>query len=452
MKKWVGAFGVALLASLYVLSQRASSPGLLSDSDTHVLLATIRQRNAPWSWFGGDWPLFNHFYRPIPTLTFELDNRLYGDAAWGYGLTNALLCATCTLLLFWFLRELTDRPWLAAASTVLFASWQTDQTSALTTGADWIMWTVLIGGICRHRLKVVNYLPAALVTLQLSNQLGDVVPIGPRTLGWLPGRTATVMTVFALVALASYARFERLGAERVKKPISPLDPPATRNTEQNSTDRKPAWGWIVLCLLGSAGALASYEQAVMLPALITVTAFTLQWRGFRVRWNWQFAFWGLLGAYVIFRHAVVPSDPSKYQLQQFRHGSGVLQSILEYAFPSLNVVWMSSVWISELPLTLITFGPWKTLLLLATDISTFVAARRQWVLLLSGYALAVLAYLPMAWLKQFEHYHYLPLALKSLFVTMLGFLAWELAVSAWSPQTFQAPPRRHLAPGSLPRP
>src|SRR5476649_2125700 len=121
VRRWIGAFLAVLLACLPVYLQRATSKDLVLDSDTSVLLATIRERHAPLSWFTGDWPLNNHFYRPVSTLSFELDNWLYGSNGTGYGLTNALICIACVLLLFWFLRELTDHPILSAGGAALFA-------------------------------------------------------------------------------------------------------------------------------------------------------------------------------------------------------------------------------------------------------------------------------------------------------------------------------------------
>src|SRR5687767_2966864 len=105
MKRWGIGLLLVLLSCVPVLLHRESSRYLLEDTDTKVLLQTIRQENAPFSWFVQDWPLRNHFYRPVSTLVFEVDSRIHGDNAAGFGLTNALLCVGCVLLLFWFLRE-----------------------------------------------------------------------------------------------------------------------------------------------------------------------------------------------------------------------------------------------------------------------------------------------------------------------------------------------------------
>ncbi|RYG37669.1 hypothetical protein EON81_05960, partial [bacterium] len=107
-RAWPGWLTIAL-CGVAVWFSRVGSASLLQDSDTAVLLAKIRERGNPLSWFAGDWPLGNHFYRPVSTLSFELDNALYGNHAEGYGATNALLAIACIAALFWMLRELTDR-------------------------------------------------------------------------------------------------------------------------------------------------------------------------------------------------------------------------------------------------------------------------------------------------------------------------------------------------------
>ncbi|WP_025227692.1 hypothetical protein [Fimbriimonas ginsengisoli] len=452
MKRWVGALIVTLLGCVLIFLQRSSDPGLLQDTDTRVLLATIRERHAPFSWFTGDWPLGNHFYRPISTLAFELDNRLYGSAAWGYGLTNALLCVACTLLLFWYLRELTDRPLLTGASTFIFVCWQTGETFWLIQAAQIVALAAIVGGLIRHRLKVRNWLPAAFVAYEVAIQLRIAQPLSYRVIGWLPGRTASVMALFALAALATYARYERLSAERRLPDPTPLDPPATRSTTQAKATHRGVWIWPILSIFCTALALGAYEQAVMLPAILLATACTMRWQGYRVRWGWQAAFWSALVGYMALRHAFVPSDPSHYQLQQFRKGPGVWISLSGYTIPSVFTLMTASAWVSSLPISLFTDAPWLALLEVATDVTTFVQARRRWVLAFAGLGMSFLAFLPMAWVKQFEHYHYWPLALRSLFVAVLAWIALELTANAWSPQTRQAPPRPDPAPGSLPRP
>jgi len=443
---------MAILGCLLILRDRATSSDLLLDSDTSVLLRTIRAKHSPFSWFTSDWPLYNHFYRPVSTLAFELDNRLYGNAAWGYGLTNALLCVACTLLLFWFLRELTDRPWLTGVATFIFALWQVGLGYRLSDPFLLLGAVAFIGGLMRHPKNWRLWLPATLVCYEVSTQVSNVAEIGVHTLHWLPGRTALVMTVFALAASALYCRYERLYAERVVAKPTPLDPPATRNTVRFEPKSGSGFIYPILAIVATLLALASYEQAVMVPAILLACACTFRWQGYRVRWGWQVPFWGTIAVYWVVRHAYIPPSPSHYQLQQFRTGPGVYISLSNYLIPSLfGLESAFQSWVPLLPISLISsLEPLGTVMSVASDIATVIQARRRWVLTFAGFGMAFLAFLPMAWVKQFNHYHYWPLAFKSLFVAMLGWLAFDLTLSAVSPQTQQAPPRRDPAPGSLP--
>lgn len=434
-----------------MLGCHVSSPDLLRDSDTSFLLQTVRRRQAPLSWFAGDWPLQNHFYRPMATLAFEMDNRLYGDRAAGYGWTNAALCALCVLLLFWFVRELTDRPLVAGSCTVLFAAWNLDLGYWPAQAACWLAAVALVGGAIRNGLNLRAWVLAPLGLLFLSRELLGETTLYNRMIGWLPGRTASVMSVFALIAFAAYARYERLGAERLPAPDpTPLDPPATRSAVQ-SEPRREAAGWALLSVLGVAGALASYEQAVMLPAALLGIALTLRFRRYRVRFGWQGAYWGLLVGYLALRHAVVPSAPSSYQLQQFRDGPGVRLALEGYFLPALAGLESFGDTLTSGWLILFTAAPYLYVLEWATDVAAFLIARRDFVLPLAGWALSGIVYLPMAWVKPFDHYQYLPMALRTLLVVGLAGPVGRQIVSAWSRPARQAPPRPAPAPGSLPR-
>ena len=450
MKRWIGALIAVLLACVPILIHRTTSSDLLRDSDTKVLLATIRERNAPFSWFAGDWPLQNHFYRPVSTLAFELDNRLYGNNGAGYGLTNALLCIACVVLLFWFLRELTDKPIIAGGASVLFAFQHVGYDRFLGPPIFYLSIAAAIGGCIRHGFKLKQWIPAALVLLYASGEVYGINPgIGQGTIGWLPGRTATVMTVFALIAMASYTRYERLGAKRDAAEPTPLDPPATRSAKI-STNPKASIGWPILSLISVALALASYEQAVMLPAALLAISVTLSVLRIRVRWGWQAGFWALLFAYLLLRKALIPAGVSHYQAQQLRHGPGVYLSLFAYILPCANAVPGFLADLQTGPLILITTTPYAFALGVASNLTAFYQARRRWVWALAGYGMSIIAFLPMAWVKQFAHCNYWPMALHTLFTMSLLWVGIDLMISAWSPPTQQAPPRLDPAPGSLP--
>jgi hypothetical protein len=272
------------------------------------------------------------------------------------------------------------------------------------------------------------------------------------TIGWLPGRTATVMTVFALASMACYARYERLGAPRAERPITALDLPATRTSIARQSTSRWGWLWAVGGFLCAALALGAYEQAVMVPAALLAVAVVMRCSGYRVRWGWQGAIWSLLAGYLAVRHFSIPAGVSGYQAQQYRHGPGVMISLLDYAFPALNTLSGFIATLDQGWFLLTNSGIYLFALGFTANVSAFYQARRRWVWALAGYGMSLIAFLPMAWLKQFPHYSYWPLALRSVFTVTLFLVAGELTVSAWSPLARQAPKRLDPAPGSLPHP
>lgn len=450
MKRWLPAILWVAVASLFVLFSRSSSPGLLADTDTKVILETIRERHNPWSWFVGDWPLQNHFYRPISTLFFELDNALYGNNAAGYGLTNALLGVAGVWLLFWFFRELTDSPWMAGLSASLFGWWLAGGSIFFANTIALLGWITLVIGAIRHRRNWQAYVIPGLALFLLAWESAPIYPLNGRTIQWIPGRTATVMALFCLIACASYARYERLRGKRSAPPaITPLTPPATRNTVVEEPLRS-SLGWALLALVSVALALGSYEQAVMLPACLLAVAVTFRWRGYRPAWGWQGGFWSLLVGYLLLRKELLPVVTSGYQKQQLRFGPGVWLDLGNYLAEPLTRIRTAMSWDSWL--ILFDHSPWG----FAAGWLTFLAGaylvwKRRSALAVAGWGLSIIAFLPMAWLKLFEHYHYWPLAMRSLLVSGLVSVILPEVLTALSPPTRQAPPRPTPAPGSLPR-
>lgn len=461
MKQWAAAWVTAILSCVVVLAHHASSGSLLEDSDTIGILKGIAQRGDVWSWFRTDWPLENHFYRPLATVSFALDQHLYGQLAAGYGWTNATLCAASVLGLAWFLREVTNRKDLTVLGTALFTSWIIDGFGVLARALTLVAVVTLLVGIYRHRTHVKHYLVACLALLFVRPEVLGLRSLYFRTEAWLPGRTATLMTVFALVGMAAYARYERLSAQHSAsaKP-TPLDPPATRTSRQTSERKARApWVWALVSVLMVAAALATYEQAVMLPAALVGVAVSLRLQGFRPRWGWQAPFWALLIGYLALRYQIIPHGESPYQAQQMRTSStGVLLTLAGYALPLGTSIPEFRAALSLDPLAWIApllgapLGMWGFPYAVAQNISAFIVAKRQWIACLTGWALSCLAYLPMAFVKEFDHYHFWPMALRSLMVAGLLIALKDAVFSAWSPRVLQAPKRSAPAPGSLPHP
>jgi hypothetical protein len=443
---------VALLLCVPILLARATWPGLLLDSDTSFLLMKLGEYNNPWRWFNHDWPLENHFYRPISTLVFELDWRLHPGNATAFGLTNSILCCLCALGVFWLVWEMTQSLSKALLSQTLFVLWTIGRAipllDVITPG---VISLVVLRMILERRVRGDQ----VLVGFASIFVPGLLIAIDPKfssdTLSWLPGRTATTMTVFCLVSLAAYVRFERLGACRNPEPApSSTDVPATRSSRQQSFEPRSVWGWFTLSIASAALAMGAYEQAVMIPFVIFGLGFWLRTQGVQTRFSLQTAFWLLLFSYVVVRMQFIPIKPSGYQSQQFRSGPGVVISIIDYVFPGLqsfNAVWVS---LSSGLLILFTPGIWSSACFGLGNAAFWLRLKAAGKPLAIVLICAAVAYLPMAFLHQFGHYHYWPGA----FLALFGVLACEqflkALVTAVSPRALQAPPRSSRAPGSLP--
>lgn len=445
MKRWWPWLLIPLVFSVWVILTRATGASLLDDTDTAVLLANIRERGNPWSWFGGDWPLFNHFYRPVSTLFFEFDNAVWGNNAAGYGLTNAVLAGGCIWLCFWVVRELTDHPLTAGLATFIFGM---AHMKYVLLGSIfqwfWILALVSLAGLGRGKLR--DRFWVVLVAVGGCVFLADLVP-GPmdirfRIVDWLPGRTASVMTVFALVSVAAYARFERLGARVKEAGPTAMDLPATKGTVVAQAGRGN-WIWAAVSAVGLLLAFGSYEQAVILPGILTGVLVWFAVQGRLVRWMNLAWIWGLLIGYLALRSAVVPSEVSGYQAQQLRSGAGLYNDLLVYLLPGFDtfILFLGSLEMGLLGL--LTALPWVLGLMILGNLTTMVGlwrSRRRW-WGLGALLMGFVASLPMAWLKFFAHYHYFPAVFYSLLIAVMVPVVLGWFFEALSPSPVQAPLR-----------
>lgn len=451
MKNGRWAIFAAVLLCLPLWLGRATSDGLLNDSDTRFLLMKLGEYKDPFRWFTNDWPLENHFYRPISTLFFELDLRLHGSSAAGYGATNALLCIACALAVFWLGWELFRSSAKALLMQGLFVWWVAGRSIPLLDLAPYLCLIVVFLSAIRFRtvrkdqifaIGAAFFLPTLLspISSKLSND----------TLLWLPGRTATSMGLFCLIAMASYLRFERQSGEKLPALApSATDVPATRTTKIHETVRGGS-GWFAMSLFASALAMGAYEQAVMIPFVIFLLGFWLRTERIQARFSLQMGYWVVLFGYIAVRLSVIPIQPSRYQSQQFRSGIGWMFDVMNYLFPGANV--LPALWgsLTVGALILLSSQFWSTLSFPLCNVSfwlTMKGSLKRAIILLFG---ATLAFLPMAFLNQFGHYHFWPAALMAAFCVVALEAFWKALVTAVSPQALQAPPRSSRAPGSLP--
>ncbi len=109
------------------------------------------------TWRGVEWAWTTYHaanWHPLVWMSLMLDRSLFGAAPWGYHLTNILLHAVNTVVLFYALRELTGETWRPAVVALLFAihpqrvesvAWVTERKDVLS-GLFWMlsMWSYAI--------------------------------------------------------------------------------------------------------------------------------------------------------------------------------------------------------------------------------------------------------------------------------------------------------------------
>jgi hypothetical protein len=119
------------------------------------MLDAVKQHGA-LRWLFGDWLLENGFYRPISSLSIALDYALYGEAGWGFRLTNWLLMIL-TVLGAWALVRAYARlggtpyaEWLALGVGVALSLQQTGLTGIVAKwSAWWFVWMVAVVWVIR---------------------------------------------------------------------------------------------------------------------------------------------------------------------------------------------------------------------------------------------------------------------------------------------------------------
>jgi len=378
--------------------------------DTRIMYKHLRYWNEPTKWLYGDWPLQNGFYRPLPALAFEVDVRLWDKDFPKYKIFNWLVCATSSFLLIAFVLSLTEDRSLALLSGILFSFWQTDLLSILpiywmgAVGAAGILvWTLFA-----KKGSQLCWLTLACIAFYLGYEWENIATLGDlsgqsfgyRTMGWPPGRTATLFGLFSLLCLWGYCLWER--SHRMR--------------------------WLVLSTIGFIGAFMSYEQAVMLPAVLFACGVYLKMHGLRVRWPVHIFFWGLMAAYAWWHFAYLPIE-TRYATQHSSSlGSGI-RSLMLWLFPGYgSVVELSDLFDPNIGLfALLMISFWIALFFLVANAMTWIGARREWQVLLFGLLCSAIVFAPMAFQLRLTHYFYLPLAFRSIFVSGLTLAAWKLA-------------------------
>ena len=124
------------------------------------------------SWMGLAW------YRPLTLLSLGLDFQLFGEASWGYHLTNVLLHAVNSLLLYALARDLLGEGRAALWAALLYASHplQTEVVAWVSARGDLLASLLFLSAFIAHRQRsVLAYLLYAGACL--SKETALVLPV-----------------------------------------------------------------------------------------------------------------------------------------------------------------------------------------------------------------------------------------------------------------------------------
>ncbi len=178
---------------LLALPQVFYDAPLRTDSDTAVMLDAVKQHGT-LRWLFGDWLLENGFYRPISSLSIALDYALYGEAGWGFRLTNWLLMILTALGAWALVRayaRLVGNPyaeWLALGVGVALSLQQTGLTSVVAKWSAWWFVGAVVGIVASGKvlppslrfppLREGNRVGACSPLRREESQIGAVPPAG----------------------------------------------------------------------------------------------------------------------------------------------------------------------------------------------------------------------------------------------------------------------------------
>jgi hypothetical protein len=426
---------------LLALPQVFQDIPLRTDSDTAVMLDAV-QRYGALRWLVGDWLLENGFYRPVSSLSIALDYALYGEAGWGFRLTNWLLMLLTAIGAWTLVRayaRLTGSPsaeWLALGVGVALSLQQTGLTSVVAKWSAWWFVGAVVGIVASGKvlppslrfppLREGNRVGAGSPLRREESQIGAVPPAGrgnlkegvqvilalgalfwgfdrllateyTRLIPWVPSRTALLGTMFGVWAMYALLR--------------------------GATERR--WSWLALGGVLYLLAQGSYEQPIMLVVLVGALAFWRRrdWGGWGAR---AFAVAAVCAVLVFaLRFALLPAEPSTYQQQQLR--SSLSGPVFTYLTELLPPVGQWQYWRAvgvQLEVLLVDKAGWDHLMGTLLYLGVLVAVWRWRGLLGGAWLWHALAFLPMAFLHFFEHYMYLPQLGKTLFD--VGLIAWGI--------------------------
>lgn len=117
--RWLGALLAALVLGVFAPALRHDF--ITYDDPAYVVANPHVNTGLSWANFRWAWTSFEHSnWHPLTWLSHQLDCTLFGLAPWGHHLTNILLHAASTLLLFVVLRRATGFRWRSLVVAALF--------------------------------------------------------------------------------------------------------------------------------------------------------------------------------------------------------------------------------------------------------------------------------------------------------------------------------------------
>lgn len=423
-KRFVWLCLIAITAvNLFALPKTVSKedfgiPGSWQEDENHdlrFLLGAIREEKSPLMWFVSDWPLYNGFYRPIPTLSFEFDNWLYDVDLSAMKITNWVICFATSLLLFWLVWELFRIKWLAAGSAALFSCWQVDLHAHLPIEAVAICLSLicLIMSFASGRAYWLKWLGASALILYLSQELTLLVG-GSDALGasfayraefWPVGRTATLLAMFGLACFAGYCRFER---ERQAR-------------------------WMVLAFVMLLACFATYEQSVIIAPALVGCAVALHFQGTRIRWYLHLIPIVLTVVYLgLHRHFLNWEHP--YHLQAKKPLKSAIREFGYWLFPNSKFVFLLGFpFEPQIGIGAFFYGPfWASIFTISANLISIFHMKRHLLIVSFGLIMSLGTYVPLGLQQNLAHYFYLSIAFRSIFCCGLVWTVYDLVVE--SPQ------------------
>ncbi len=143
---WIAALVLACYANTL-------GNGFVFDDSAYLASEAVRAL-ALGDLFGASW-MGLELYRPLTLLSLGLDCQLFGEAPWGYHLTNVLLHAVNSLLLYALARDLLGEDRAALWAALLYASHplQTEVVAWISARGDLLASLLSLSAFLAHRRR-----------------------------------------------------------------------------------------------------------------------------------------------------------------------------------------------------------------------------------------------------------------------------------------------------------